>query len=135
MTELTMPVESFAAIAVAFSKKKIIEFAGTFGYQQIGRHLHHEQMRETFQLVWDTTISAIFTTAIVANSGRANPAHCWVGPKTPRSEPSAAGDSGSMIVDRATQRATALLCAGSASHTIGNHMSDVLAALGVALET
>lgn len=46
---------------------------------------------------------------------------------------SAAGDSGSLIVDRATQRATGLLFAGSASHTIGNHIGEVLAALGVAL--
>jgi hypothetical protein len=43
------------------------------------------------------------------------------------------GDSGSLIVDRATRRATALLFAGSASHTIGNHLSDVLAALDVDL--
>ena len=45
------------------------------------------------------------------------------------------GDSGSLIVDRATKRATGLLFAGSASHTIGNHIADVLAALGVTLET
>ncbi|HVT99550.1 MAG TPA: hypothetical protein VHE33_18775 [Acidobacteriaceae bacterium] len=44
-----------------------------------------------------------------------------------------AGDSGSLIVDRATKRATALLFAGSASHTIGNHISDVLSALDVTL--
>jgi hypothetical protein len=43
------------------------------------------------------------------------------------------GDSGSMIVDRKTQQATALLFGGSTSYTIGNHMSDVLAALGVTL--
>jgi hypothetical protein len=43
------------------------------------------------------------------------------------------GDSGSVIVDRATKRATALLFAGSSSHTIANHLSDALAALGVAL--
>ncbi|HET9931783.1 MAG TPA: hypothetical protein VFQ35_13875, partial [Polyangiaceae bacterium] len=41
------------------------------------------------------------------------------------------GDSGSMIVDRATRRPTALLFAGSASHTIANHMQDVLDALAV----
>ncbi|MEP7101109.1 MAG: hypothetical protein ABI781_11405 [Burkholderiales bacterium] len=46
---------------------------------------------------------------------------------------SAAGDSGSLIVDRASKRATGLLFAGSASHTIGNHIGDVLAALGVTL--
>jgi hypothetical protein len=44
-----------------------------------------------------------------------------------------AGDSGSLIVDRATKRATALLFAGSSSHTIGNHIADVLAALDVTL--
>lgn len=42
-----------------------------------------------------------------------------------------AGDSGSVIVDRATQRATALLFAGSSTHTIANHLSDVLAQLQV----
>ena len=46
---------------------------------------------------------------------------------------SAAGDSGSLIVDRASKRATGLLFAGSATHTIGNHFEDVLVALGVAL--
>lgn len=46
---------------------------------------------------------------------------------------SAAGDSGSLIVDRSSKRATGLLFAGSASHTIGNHIGDVLAALGVTL--
>lgn len=43
------------------------------------------------------------------------------------------GDSGSMIVDRKTKCATALLFAGSATHTIANHMSDVLAELNVTL--
>ena len=46
---------------------------------------------------------------------------------------SAAGDSGSGIVDRATQRVTALLFAGSDTHTIGNHISDVLDQLKVAV--
>lgn len=46
---------------------------------------------------------------------------------------SAAGDSGSLIVDRATKRATGLLFAGSSSHTIGNHIARVLAALKVTL--
>jgi hypothetical protein len=46
---------------------------------------------------------------------------------------SAAGDSGSLIVDRASKRATGLLFAGSSTHTIGNHFEDVLSALGVAL--
>lgn len=46
---------------------------------------------------------------------------------------STSGDSGSLIVDRATKRATGLLFAGSASHTIANHIRDVLAALGVTL--
>ena len=40
-------------------------------------------------------------------------------------------DSGSVIIDRATRRATALLFAGSASHTIASPLADVLAQLGV----
>lgn len=52
---------------------------------------------------------------------------------TPGGSFSAAGDSGSLIVDRKTKRATGLLFAGSSSHTIGNHIADVLAALGVTL--
>jgi hypothetical protein len=44
-----------------------------------------------------------------------------------------AGDSGSLIVRRAGNRATGLLFAGSASHTIANHIGDVLTALGVTL--
>lgn len=43
------------------------------------------------------------------------------------------GDSGSLIVQRVTNQATGLLFAGSASHTIANHIQDVLAALGVTL--
>jgi len=43
------------------------------------------------------------------------------------------GDSGSVIVDRTTQRATALLFAGSASHTIANPLVEVLAQLGVSM--
>jgi hypothetical protein len=43
------------------------------------------------------------------------------------------GDSGSLIVERSSKRATGLLFAGSASHTIANHIADVLAALGVTL--
>ena len=45
------------------------------------------------------------------------------------------GDSGSLIVDRTSKRATGLLFAGSSSHTVANHIADVLAALGVTLET
>ena len=44
-----------------------------------------------------------------------------------------AGDSGSLIVRRTGKRATGLLFAGSASHTIANHIGDVLTALGVTL--
>ena len=44
------------------------------------------------------------------------------------------GDSGSLIVDRATKRATGLLFAGSSTHTVANHISVVLKALGVSLE-
>ena len=43
------------------------------------------------------------------------------------------GDSGSVIVDRTTRRATALLFAGSASHTIANPLAEVLAQLGVSM--
>lgn len=46
---------------------------------------------------------------------------------------SAAGDSGSLILERSTNNAVALLFAGSTSHTIANHIDDVLAALGVTL--
>jgi hypothetical protein len=46
---------------------------------------------------------------------------------------SGAGDSGSLIVDRGTRRATGLLFAGSSSHTIANHIEPVLGALGVSL--
>ena len=44
-----------------------------------------------------------------------------------------AGDSGSLIVDRTTKRATGLLFAGSATHTIANPITEVLTALGVTL--
>jgi hypothetical protein len=44
-----------------------------------------------------------------------------------------AGDSGSLILQRETNKAVALLFAGSASHTIANHIVDVLKALGVTL--
>jgi hypothetical protein len=43
------------------------------------------------------------------------------------------GDSGALIVRRAGNRATGLLFAGSSSHTIANHIGDVLTALGVTL--
>ena len=43
------------------------------------------------------------------------------------------GDSGSLIVERNTSRAIGLLIAGSASHTIANHIGDVLGALNVSL--
>ncbi|HEV7484840.1 MAG TPA: hypothetical protein VGQ65_04105 [Thermoanaerobaculia bacterium] len=46
---------------------------------------------------------------------------------------SAAGDSGSLILERTTNNAVALLFAGSTSHTIANHIDDVLQALGVTL--
>lgn len=44
-----------------------------------------------------------------------------------------AGDSGSLIVERGTNLAVGLLFAGSSSHTIANHITDVLAALNVTL--
>lgn len=46
---------------------------------------------------------------------------------------SAAGDSGSLIVGRTGNRATGLLFAGSASHTIANRIEEVLAALKVTI--
>jgi hypothetical protein len=46
---------------------------------------------------------------------------------------SQAGDSGSLIVTRPGGRATGLLFAGSNSHTIANHIEDVLAQLSVSL--
>lgn len=44
-----------------------------------------------------------------------------------------AGDSGSVIVDRASGQAAALLFAGTPTHTLANKMSEVIAALGVSL--
>ncbi|HEX5271862.1 MAG TPA: hypothetical protein VFW33_15295, partial [Gemmataceae bacterium] len=44
-----------------------------------------------------------------------------------------AGDSGSLILERTSGRAVALLFAGSTSHTIANHLEDVLKALKVTL--
>jgi hypothetical protein len=46
---------------------------------------------------------------------------------------SSAGDSGSLILERRTNKAVGLLFAGSFSHTIANHIGDVLKALGVSL--
>lgn len=46
---------------------------------------------------------------------------------------SASGDSGSLILERATNKAIGLLFAGSATHTIANHIKDVLTALNVTL--
>jgi Peptidase family S64 len=44
-----------------------------------------------------------------------------------------AGDSGSLILQRGTNKAVGLLFAGSRTHTIANHFSDVLQALNVTL--
>ena len=46
---------------------------------------------------------------------------------------SAAGDSGSLILERSTNKAVGLLFAGSSSHTIANHIDQVLTALKVKL--
>ena len=46
---------------------------------------------------------------------------------------SAAGDSGSLILERSTNKAVGLLFAGSSTHTIANHINDVLRALNVSL--
>jgi hypothetical protein len=43
------------------------------------------------------------------------------------------GDSGSLILERSSQNAVGLLFAGSTTHTIANHIADVLTALGVTL--
>jgi S1-C subfamily serine protease len=43
------------------------------------------------------------------------------------------GDSGSLILERSTQKAVGLLCAGSASHSIANHIGSALTSLGVTL--
>jgi hypothetical protein len=46
---------------------------------------------------------------------------------------SAGGDSGSLILQRGTNRAVGLLFAGSSTHTIANHIEDVLDAFKVTL--
>ena len=46
---------------------------------------------------------------------------------------SAGGDSGSLILERSTNKAVGLLFAGSTTHTIANHINDVLQALNVSL--
>jgi hypothetical protein len=46
---------------------------------------------------------------------------------------SAAGNSGSLIVERSTGRAVGLLFAGSASNTIANHIGDMFQALKISL--
>ncbi len=53
--------------------------------------------------------------------------------RSPSGSFSDAGDSGSLVVQRVTNRATGLLFAGSATHTIANRIEEVLAALGVTL--
>lgn len=45
-----------------------------------------------------------------------------------------AGDSGSLIVERGSNAAVGLLFAGSATHTLANHIGAVLQALNVTLE-
>jgi hypothetical protein len=46
---------------------------------------------------------------------------------------SAAGDSGSLIVERPSNKAVCLLFGGSPTHTLANHIGDVLKALKVTL--
>lgn len=46
---------------------------------------------------------------------------------------SASGDSGSLILERSSKKAVGLLFAGSSSHTIANHINDVLGALKIKL--
>jgi hypothetical protein len=43
------------------------------------------------------------------------------------------GDSGALILERTSQNAVGLLFAGSASHTLANHIDDVLNELNVQL--
>jgi hypothetical protein len=43
------------------------------------------------------------------------------------------GDSGALVVERNTSRAVGLLFAGSSSHTLANHISDVFEMLNVSL--
>jgi hypothetical protein len=45
----------------------------------------------------------------------------------------AGGDSGSLVLERATNKAVGLLFAGSSTHTIANHIDDVLSAMKVSL--
>jgi len=52
---------------------------------------------------------------------------------TGKSSFSAAGDSGSLILQRGSNAAVGLLFAGSASHTIANHIGEVLKALGMTM--
>lgn len=44
-----------------------------------------------------------------------------------------AGDSGSLIVERTTKQPVGLLFGGTKSHTLANHIEDVLSALNVAI--
>lgn len=46
---------------------------------------------------------------------------------------SAAGDSGSLILERSSNKAVGLLFAGSSSHTIANHIAKVLSTFGITL--
>jgi hypothetical protein len=46
---------------------------------------------------------------------------------------SSAGDSGAAILERETNRPVGLLFAGSATHTLANHMGQVLGAFGVSV--
>ncbi len=48
---------------------------------------------------------------------------------------SAGGDSGSLILERDTGRAVGLLFAGSATHTLANHLTAVLDSMNVELVT
>jgi hypothetical protein len=43
------------------------------------------------------------------------------------------GDSGSLILERSSNKATGLMFAGSTSFSVANHINEVLTAFGVAL--
>lgn len=74
----------------------------------------------TVTVSYGTAGNAIFQNQVIIQSLNSNPF-------------SQGGDSGSLIVTDATAQPTALLFAGSASHTIANPIQAVLAALGVTI--
>jgi hypothetical protein len=74
----------------------------------------------TVRVGYGTAGTAIFQNQIIIQSLTSNPF-------------SAGGDSGSLIVTDRTKQPAGLLFAGSATHTIANPISAVLAALGITI--